>query len=128
MIGGVDATLYGCEDCVGSAGGAGFILDVPELIVGVMLGGDEGEPVAGRLRDGWSGKVGIDESRGQVPLAGEAIVEFDDLGRGKNDGLDLFGIAGIHGAVARGIAVAACSYYGRTITSPLHLNEADERA
>ena len=45
-----------------------------------MLGGDDGKP--GVLGNGWGwngcGWIG-------VPIAGCAIVEFDDLGRGEND-------------------------------------------
>jgi hypothetical protein len=46
LIGGVDATLDGGEDRIGCAGSAGFVFDMPELEVGAMLGGDEGEPFA----------------------------------------------------------------------------------
>jgi hypothetical protein len=41
LIGGVDAPFDVGEHGIGCAGGAGFILDVPELIVGAMLAGDE---------------------------------------------------------------------------------------
>jgi hypothetical protein len=55
---------------------------VPKLEVGVMLGGDKGEPIAGcdgegRVEQGWICRGWVD-----MTLAGEAIVEFDDLGRG----------------------------------------------
>jgi hypothetical protein len=74
LVGGVDATLDSGEDRIGSAGGAGLIFNVPEFKVGAVLRGDEGEPVAG----------GFGESRFDMPLACESIVEFDDLGCGEN--------------------------------------------
>jgi hypothetical protein len=45
LVGGVDAALGGGENGIGGAGGAGIVFDVPEIEVGAMLGGDEGEPV-----------------------------------------------------------------------------------
>jgi len=91
LICGVDATLDSGEGCIGSAGGARFVFDVPELKVGAMLGSDEGEPA--ELRQWRLGGVGLNKSGVKVPFVGEAIVEFDDLGCGENDEPDLFGTA-----------------------------------
>jgi hypothetical protein len=63
---------------------------VPELKVGVMLRSDEGEPGGWDIRRGRLGKGQLSRVRVNVPVACEAIVEFDDLGRGENDEPDLF--------------------------------------
>ena len=44
LVGSVDAAFYVGELRVCRAGGAGFVFDVPEIEVGAMLAGDEGEP------------------------------------------------------------------------------------
>jgi hypothetical protein len=74
LICGVDATLYASEDCIGSAGGAGLIFDVPKFKIGLMLRGDKREPVA---RGRGNGRI-------EVPMVAQAIVKFDDLGRREN--------------------------------------------
>jgi len=117
LIGGVHAALDGGEDRIGGAGGAGFVFDVPELEVGAMLGGNEGGPVARKVGKGW----GVNR-RDEVPSAGEAVVEFDDLGRGEDGGPDLFGSKCIEtecGVIsAKRRITAGCSDYGRTILTP----------
>ena len=47
LVGAVDAAFDVGELGVGGAGGAGFVFDVPEVEVGAMLAGDEGEPRIG---------------------------------------------------------------------------------
>ena len=73
----------------GCAGGASFVLNVPELKVGVMLSGHEGEPVGSDFGRGGLDNGQLSRGRVNVPLASEAIVEFDDLGRRDNDEPDL---------------------------------------
>ena len=90
LVGGVDATFDAGENGVGCAGCASFILDVPELKVCVMLAGDQRKPVGWCIGRGRLGNGLLSRVRVNVPLAGDAIVELDDLGRGENDGPDLF--------------------------------------
>ena len=84
LVGGVDAALDAGEDGIGSAGGAGFVFDVPEIEVGAVVGGNHASPDAQCCCEGRVEKKGIWRVGVDVPLAGEAVVEFDDLGRGEN--------------------------------------------
>ncbi len=48
LVGAVDAALYVGELRIGGAGCAGFVFDVPEVEVGVVLAGDAAEPGVSR--------------------------------------------------------------------------------
>ena len=80
-----------------------------------MLTSDEGEP--GNLGSGRrrlvKGRFGDD--RFGVTLAGEAIVEFDDLGCGQNNEPDLLGLWSCAELQALTAVTTACTDYGRTI-------------
>ena len=71
LVGAVDAALYVGELRVSGAGCAGFVFDVPEVEVGVVLAGDAAEPGVSR--------TGIlSGSRQGMPGSGCFIVEFYD--------------------------------------------------